>query len=226
VGKALIQKRFDEAVNLILSFTSEYDSKENTKLRQEMADQSKFAELIKTIPKQMDLERILLKEMVEHADPKKAIARLPLSIRRLFVDAYSSYIFNLTLSKAFEYGEDLFSAQKGDVCYDKSAKLGRYEMDENQQLAVPLVGYSYFKKTRFDLHISKILHDEEISPSDFYLKEMQEISSEGGFRTARIVCTDFEARKDTISFALQRGSFATIVLREIMKPIDPLMAGF
>jgi tRNA pseudouridine13 synthase len=226
VGKALIQKRFDEAVRLVLSFTSEYDSKQNTKLRQEMADQSKFAEILQTIPKQMDMERILLKEMVAHSDPKKAIAMLPLSIRRLFVDAYSSYIFNLTLSRAFEYGEDLFVPQQGDVCYDKNVKLGKFEMDENQQLAVPLVGYSYFKKTRFDLHVSKILHEEEISPSDFYLKEMQEVSYEGGFRTARIVCTNFEARKDTISFTLQRGSFATMVLREIMKPDDPLESGF
>lgn len=226
VGKALIQKRFDEAVRLMLSFTSEYDSKENTKLRQEMADPSKFAEMLQVIPKQMDLERTLLKEMISHADPKKAIAMLPLSIRRLFVDAYSSYIFNLTLSKAFEYGEELYVPQQGDVCYDKNAKLGKYEMDESQQLAVPLVGYSYFKKTRFDLHISKILQDEEISPSNFYLKEMQEVSSEGGFRTARITCADFAANKYTTSFTLQRGSFATIVMREIIKPSVPLVMGF
>jgi len=226
VGKALVQKRFDEAVILMLSFTSEHDSQENTKLRKEMADASKFAELLNTVPKQMDLERILMAEMIEHQDPKKAISALPLSIRRLFVDAYQSYLFNLTLSRAFEYGEDLFNAKQGDVCYDKNAELGKYEMDQTQQLAVPLVGYSYFKKTRFDFHISKILQDEEMSPSDFYIKEMQEISSEGGFRTARVVCTNFAAKGDTVSFELQRGSFATMVLREIMKPSDPLKAGF
>ncbi len=226
VGKALIQKRFDEAVRLMLSYTSEYDSQENTKLRKEMADASKFAELLKITPKQMDLERILMAEMMEHRDPKKAISALPLSIRRLFVDAYQSYLFNLTLSRAIEYGEDLFHAKQGDVCYGKNAELGKYEMDETQQLAIPLVGYSYFKKTRFDFHISKILQDEELSPSDFYIKEMQEASSEGGFRTARVVCTNFTANTDTVSFELQRGSFATMALREIMKPGDPLEAGF
>ncbi|HXG14072.1 MAG TPA: tRNA pseudouridine(13) synthase TruD [Candidatus Nitrosotenuis sp.] len=226
VGKALIQKRFDEAVRLILSHTSEHDSQENTSLRKQMTDHSKFAELADTIPKQMDLERTLLKEMAHHQDPKKAIYKLPLSIRRLFVDAYQSYLFNLTLSRAFEFGEDLFSAKQGDVCYDKNSELGKYEMRDDQQLAIPLVGYSYFKKTRFDFHISKILQDEQISPAEFYLKEMQEASSEGGFRTARLVCRDFEAKGDTVSFVLQRGSFATILMREIIKPSDPLEAGF
>jgi tRNA pseudouridine13 synthase len=226
VGKALIQKRFDEVVRLILSHTSEYDSQENTNLRMQMSDPSKFAEIVHTVPRQMDLERTLLKEMVQHQDPKRAIARLPLSIRRLFVDAYQSYLFNLTLSRAFEFGEDLFCAKEGDVCYDKNAKLGKYEMRDDQHLAIPLVGYSYFKKTRFDFHISKILQDEQVSPAEFYLKQMQEASSEGGFRTARLVCRNFEARADTVSFELQRGSFATILMREIIKPTDPLEAGF
>lgn len=226
VGKALIQKRFDEAVRLILSHTSEYDSQENTNLRKQMADPAKFAELAHIIPKQMDLERILLKEMAHHHDPKKAIYKLPLSIRRLFVDAYQSYLFNLTLSRAFEFGEDLFSAKQGDVCYNKNSELAKYEMRNDQQLAVPLVGYSYFKKTRFDFYISKILQDEQISAAEFYLKEMQEVSNEGGFRTTRLVCRDFEVNGDMVSFVLQRGSFATILMREIIKPVDPLKAGF
>ena len=38
-------------------------------------------------------------------------------------------------------------------------------------------GYSYYKKTRFDHQISKILSQEEITPKDFFIKEMQEVSS-------------------------------------------------
>ncbi|HSA97874.1 MAG TPA: tRNA pseudouridine(13) synthase TruD, partial [Candidatus Nitrosotenuis sp.] len=134
--------------------------------------------------------------------------------------------FNLTICRAFEYGEEMFGPQDGDVCYDKDANLGKYEMDPSQQLAVPMVGHSYFKKTRFDLHISKIMQDEGVSPKDFFFKEMQEISAEGGFRTASVRCTNFSVEKNAASFTLQRGSFATIVMREIMKPDDPLGAGF
>lgn len=226
VGKALVQKRFADAVDIILSYTSEYDSEENTKIRKIMADPSKYSEALRIIPKQMDLETILLREMISHGDPQKAFCKLPLPVRRLFVDAYRSYLFNLTLSKSYRYGEELFVPQQDDVCFDKHAKLGKYEMEQHQHTAVPMVGYSYFKKTRFDHHISKILEEQEVSPKDFYIKEMQEISSEGGFRTARLVCGDFAAKNDTASFTLQRGSFATILMREIMKPADPLKATF
>lgn len=226
IGKALVQRRFGDAISLLLSFTSEYDSEDNTKIRNLMSDPSNYSEALKILPHKMDLEKIALQEMMQHQDPQKAFQKLPLSIRRLFVDAYQSFIFNLTVCNAFEYGEELFLPQDGDVCYGKNAVLGKYEMDPSQQLAIPLVGHSYFKKTRFDLHISKIIQDEQVSPKDFFFKEMQEISTEGGFRTASIHCTNFSVEKNTASFTLQRGSFATMMMREIMKPVDPLKAGF
>ena len=86
--------------------------------------------------------------------------------------------------------------------------------------------YSYYKKTRFHYQISKILEDEEISPKDFFLKDMQEISNEGGFRNSSIQCDDVQVNENVIAFTLSRGSFATMVLREIMKPEDPILAGF
>ena len=226
IGKALVQRRFGDAITLLLSFTSEHDSEENTRMRKFMSDESHYSEALGMIPYKMDLERIVLQEMLEHKNPEKAFQKLPLSIRRLFVDAYQSFIFNLTLGRAFEYGEELFKPQNGDVCYDKNVILGKYEMDQNQQLAIPMVGHSYFKKTRFDTFISKILQDEQVNPKDFFFKEMQEISTEGGFRTASILCANFSIEKDTVSFTLQRGSFATMVMREIIKPNDPLKSGF
>jgi len=226
VGRALLKRQFADAVNLFLSFASEYDSDDNTKLRHMMADPSRYSEALQSIPKQMDLERILMREMLEHSDPQKAISKLPLSIRRLLVDAYQSYLFNLALSASYGYGEELFAPQQGDVCYNKSGTVGKYEMDPDQHLAVPLVGYSYYKKTRFDFHISKVLEQEEISPKDFYFKEMQELSTEGGFRTSSLVCDDYAAKDNVVSFTLQRGSFATILMREIMKTERPLEAGF
>ena len=65
----MIQKDFARAVDLLLSFTSKYDNIENTKLRELMSDVSKYPEALKIIPKNMDLEKIALKEMIEHGDP-------------------------------------------------------------------------------------------------------------------------------------------------------------
>ena len=88
------------------------------------------------------------------------------------------------------------------------------------------MGYSYYKKTRFDSQISHILKQEEISPKDFFIKEMQEVSNEGGFRQAAIHCSDFSSIGNIVEFSLSRGSFATILLREIIKPKDPIVSGF
>jgi len=226
IGKAIIQKNFDDAIQILLSFTSKYDSRENTNIREKLSDKSNYSKIIHEIPPQMDLERIVLREMIDHNDASKAIHSLPLNIRRFFVQAYQSFIFNRTLGSAFDYGENLFSPQPGDVCFDKNSILGKYANDQSQRLAIPIVGYAYYKKTRFDLQISKVLEDEEISAKDFFLKEMQELSNEGGFRNSSINCYDQNISENIVSFTLSRGSYATIVLREIMKPEDPIMAGF
>ncbi|WP_299292919.1 tRNA pseudouridine(13) synthase TruD [Nitrosopumilus sp.] len=226
IGKAIVQKNFKKAVDLILSFTSIYDSKENTEIREKLADKANYSKYVEDVPYQMDIERIVLKEMIEHDDYFKAVKSIPLSLRRFYVQAYQSYLFNCSLSSAFSEGENLFEAESGDVCFDFHGKIGKFVKGLDQNLALPFVGYSYYKKTRFDFYISKILAQEEISPKDFFIKEMQEVSSEGGFRQAAIHCTDYTSQNNSVEFTLSRGSFATILLREIMKPCDPMSAGF
>ena len=225
VGKSILQRNFPEAVRLLLSFTSEHDSR-NIDLRKRLADESNFKKLVSEIPPQMDLEKIVVSEMINHNDHFKAIRALPISIRRFFVQSYQSFIFNRTLCLAFENGEELFTPQEGDVCFDKNGILGKYENGLDQNLSIPLVGYSYYKKTRFHYYISQILQDEEITTKDFYFKEIQEVSNEGGYRNSSIHCTNYSVKDNIISFSLSRGSFATILLREIMKPTDPIGSGF
>ena len=191
-----------------------------------MADKSRFPEVLKILPKGMDLEKIALTEMIEHNDPVRTLRALPLSIRRFFVHAYQSYIFNQTLSMSLDAGEEMFSPQFDDVCYNKNGDLGKFENESSQRLSIPLAGYSYYKKTRFHYYIEKILRNEGITHKDFFSKELQEISSEGGFRNSSIKCDDFQAKDNVVSFSLTRGSFATIVLREIIKPENPLTSGF
>ena len=226
IGKAILQRDFSKAVDLILAFTSSYDSKENTEIREKLTDKENYKKYFDMVPFQMDIERIVLKEMIEHDDSFKAIRAIPLSLRRFYVQAYQSFIFNQSLSLAFSDGENLFEANSGDVCFDFKGIIGKFVHGLEQKLALPFVGYSYYKKTRFDYQISKILQQEEITPKDFFIKEMQEVSSEGGFRQAAIHCTNYSSNHDVVEFSLSRGSFATILLREIMKPVDPILAGF
>jgi len=226
IGKAILQRDFKKAVSLILSFTSTYDSKENTEIREKLSDEENYEKYYDQVPFQMDIERMVLKEMIEHGEPIRAIRIIPVSLRRFYIQAYQSFIFNQSLSAAFLDGENLFEAQSGDVCFDSHGIIGKYVKGLEQNLALPFVGYSYYKKTRFDFQISKILQQEEISPKDFFIKEMQEVSSEGGFRQAAIRCSNYSSHDNVVEFSLSRGSFATILLREIMKPEDPIIAGY
>ena len=157
IGKAIVQKDFSKAVDLILSFSSSYDSKENTEIREKLADKENYEKYLGKIPPQMDIERIVLKAMIEHSgDALHAIRSIPLSLRRFYIQAYQSFIFNQSLSLAFLDGEDMFSASLGDVCFDLNGTIGKYVQGLDQRLALPFVGYSYYKKTRFDYQISNI----------------------------------------------------------------------
>ena len=226
VGKAIIQKNYQKAIDFLLGYSSKYDSDENNHYRKLISERKSDSEVIDELPKSMDIEITILKSLVKSDDQKIAIRKIPLQMRRFYVQAYQSYIYNKTLSMAFEYEEDLFLPQENDVCYDRTNKLGKFQSEPGQRLTVPLVGHSYFKKTRFDYYIQKILEEEEILPSDFLIKDFQEISAEGGFRNSSIQCDDFQASNDTVEFQLSRGSYATIVIREILKPEDPLSCGF
>lgn len=226
VGKSIIQQNYEKAVDFLLNFCSEYDTEKNNANRRIISERVSNASAIETIPKSMDIEISILKKLSETNDMKVAIRSISLQMRRFYIQAYQSYIFNKTLSLAFDYGEDLLNPKEGDVCFDRNYMLGKFQNDPHQRLAVPLVGHSYFPKTRFDFYIQKILKEEEISIQDFFIKDFQEISIEGGFRNSLIQCNNFEINNDTVKFNLSRGSYATIVLREILKPENPLENGF
>ena len=224
VGKAVILGDMDEALRLILYETSPYDTPENTALRQKMSE-SPYRECLDMLPRGMDTERTVMRSLLEQGEARKAFLAIPLYIRRLYVQAYQSYLFNLALGGAMQNGitPDL---QDGDICFDKNDRITKWYGDAGPRLAVPLVGYSYYKKTRFHPFISDVLKREGVSPRMFYIKDMQEISAEGGFRQAMIVCSEFTADQDRVEFTLSRGSYATMVIREIVKPRDPVGAGF
>ena len=226
VGKSIIKGNYEEAVDYLLNFSSKYDSEKNNQFRKLISERKSESEIIELLPYSMDIERNLLKQLLKDKDPKNAIRSIPLALRRFYIQAYQSFLFNKTLSLAYEFEEELFLSTVDDVCFDKNSILGKFENDPNQRLAIPLIGHSYYKKSRFDYYIKKILDDELLTPKDFFIKDFQEISVDGGFRNASINYLNLNINENLIKFQLSRGSYATIVLREILKPENPLDCGF
>ncbi len=226
VGKSIIHGNYDDALEYLLNFSSKYDSEKNNELRKLISERKSESEVIELLPFSMDIERNLLKQLDTDKDPKNAIRSIPLKLRRFYVQSYQSFLFNKTLSLAYEYEEELFSPTIDDVCFDKNFELGKYQNDPKQKLAIPLIGHSYYKKSRFDYYVKKILEDESLSPKDFFINDFQELSLDGGFRNASIDMQTFSIQKNLVKFQLSRGSYATIVLREILKPEKPFDCGF
>ena len=237
VGKALLERNYNKAIEYLLSYTSKYDSKFSKEIREKSRDPKNYQKLIKILPKGMDLERLMLYTLVKGKDSIAVIRSIPINIRRLFVQAYQSYIFNKCLSIALLCTEDIQKCKDGDLCFEieKPLVFGKIRrvregIDSNNDVtpAIRLVGYNYQPgKNRFDHITKRILTDENISPTAFYLKDLQELSLQMGFRQTSLCCNEFSHfGMLELSFKLPKGSYATTLLRELIKPIDPIKAGF
>ena len=133
-------------------------------------------------------------------------------------------------------GEDLLQPAADDLCFEMEgpATFGRiikYDPASKAKLvpAVRMPGYTFQPgRGRFEAITKAILREEGVIAKDFYVKEMQELSHQGGFRQAPLWCMEFSYRQDplVVSFKLPKGSYATTLLREIIKPEDPIRSGF
>lgn len=107
------------------------------------------------------------------------------------------------------------------------------------RLALPLIGLKQSASLGAQGDIEKqVLEQEGIANEDFRIPEMPAVSSRGELRSAttllngfsldEIACDSDDPSKHEakVSFALHRGSYATIVLRELMKTRNPIEAGF
>ena len=103
------------------------------------------------MPKGMDLERLILYAIVEGKDSIAVLRSVPINIRRLFVQAYQSYVFNKCLSNALLCNEDIQKCKDGDLCFEIERPLVfgkirkfREGIDSNNDVmpAIRLVGYN------------------------------------------------------------------------------------
>jgi tRNA pseudouridine13 synthase len=236
VGREIVKRNFKRAVELLLCHTAEFDTQMSREIRIRCADPSNYRQVLKILPRGMDVEREVLSALVAGKDTIAALRTVPITIRRLFVQAYQAYIFNRCLSRAIMGGEDLLQPRAGDLCFEMEgpATFGRiikYNPNSTSNLvpAIRMAGYTFQPgKGRFENITRAILQEEEVAAKDFYIKEIQELSHQGGFRQAPLWCMDFSYKLDPLMvlFKLPKGSYATTLLREIIKPDDPIRSGF
>lgn len=256
VGKALIRGDFKQAAMLFLAKPSMYEHPASRQARQQLQETFDFKQSLKIFPRQLRFERIMLSYLAENTDDfLGAFQRLPLKLQELFVQAYQSYLFNRFLSSRLKYGYALNKAEVGDYVVGversglplmKASKIVTSEMKEtvNQQVkagkmrvALPIIGLRQKLSENVMGQIERqILEQEEVKTEEFRVSPLLKITAKGGLRTIVTPVRDFKlnvsenmsekAIHTELSFMLLRGCYATVLLREIMKPANPLTAGF
>jgi len=122
---------------------------------------------------------------------------------------------------------------------DACGEINKAIQTGKMQLAIPLIGFKQHPSQGVQGEIEKqILQEEDVAMDNFKIEAVPEISLRGGLRAAIVPLHNFltqeisedhaipSKHKAKINFALHRGSYATIVLRELMKPRNPIKAGF
>jgi tRNA pseudouridine13 synthase len=122
---------------------------------------------------------------------------------------------------------------------DTIAETNESIRTRRMRIAIPLVGIKRRLSQGAMGEIEKqVLEAEGIKTEDFRIDAMSEISGRGELRTVMAPIENFKLRgvsatadnmkkhQAELEFMLLRGSYATVLLREIMKPRNPISAGF
>lgn len=231
VGRQILAGEWEQAALTFLAKPGVHEHPETKKARQQLWNTQDYEDAFRSFPRRLVYERYMLRHLAgQHRDFLGAFHRLPRKLCQLFVQAYQSYLFNRFLSQRMVHGLLL-----------KTPRTHDYKVDVNgeERAALPLIGYRQGFSSGQQGEIEKtILEKENVTQNMFRIPLMPRISSSGGLRVALAPIIELSvgelsgdeenARKNMVSlnFMLRKGSYATVVLREFMKPKDPARAGF
>ena len=139
----------------------------------------------------------------------EALRLIPLKTRKLFVHSYQSFLFNKIADN-----------------YLKNIK-------KTKNIVVPVIGFGFeldsIKAPSLKKFVKKIMEEEKISPRDFIISQMPELTSEGALRDLFfeldgldiVEIADDELnqnkRKIKISFTLPKSCYATVALESFFQ---------
>ena len=236
VGEALIHNDLAEAVRIYVGNPSEDESLENQKARQAY-DDGDLEKSLELMGKGMRYEKMIVRQLIK--DSKKgelddkaymnAIHALPKPLQRMFVHAYQSYLFNDVVSHRVEMGINKYI--EGDIIIDNDENIVRDKTpDEYQEMidnfevnpTVPLFGTKVpFADGEVGEMEKSVLESYGLEKSDFEVPKMPRLGSHGLRRALRFQVWDASAKATDegvlTEFSINKGSYATAVLREVMK---------
>ena len=257
VGKYLTRGDAEKAALVFLAEPSINEHPKAREARQQLQDTMDFQEALNSFPRFLSYERFMLGHLAKYSnDFVGAFRELPRRLRKLFVQAYQSYLFNRFLSERIRRGIPLDEPQIGDYTirldepglpteeYDQATATNIQTIEDAVKegkmcVAAPLIGPDQPPSKGVQGEIEQeILENENVTPENFQLSFMPEATAEGRVRAVlnpvwNLVQEEIAADSENpgnqmikLGFTLNRGSYATVLLREFMKPQDLITAGY
>jgi tRNA pseudouridine13 synthase len=257
VGRAIVEGDLEKATSIFLASSSRHEHPAAREARERLTASKDFHEALNSFPAHLKYERLVLRRLVLYEkDFLGALRELPLKLRKLFVQAFQSYLFNKFLSERINRGIILKEACIGDfvvpldehglpqkngsmVTKNSLSGINKTIKERKACVAIPLVGFKQPPSKGLQGEIEqKILDEENVKPENFLVSAVREVSAAGGLRAVLAPIIDFGAGAPTsdaenplknevrLRFALCKGSYATVPLREFMKPDNVIEAGF
>ena len=186
-------------------------------------------------PRRAGLERRVLARLIKSGKAAVAVRVIDEKLRRLWVSALQSELFNQVLGRRIQsidrimQGDLAWKHENGAVfrVEDAAAEQPRCEAFEISPTG-PLVGYRMTMPEGEPLRIEQeVLAEHQLTPEAFRVEGRHKVK--GARRPLRVRPEDVEiaggvdefGAQITVAFTLPAGSFATVLLEELMKPKAP-----
>jgi tRNA pseudouridine13 synthase len=227
LGKALLRKDAETFLDIMFCRIFPHES-DSAKKARELACRGEYQKALEAFPKKFIEERAVLRKLASGVDLWNAVMSIPVQILRIYVEAAQSYLFNVFLSRRMELGP-LEKPVEGDLV-ELNGQVVYYVEGLGGEVVLPVVGPgARMPRGKVAEALLRVLKEEGLEMGSF-LKMPRGVRTYGGHRKARLEARDFRwsvAGKDVeLRFTLPRGSYATVLLRELVKPTEPYRHGF
>ncbi|MFH1580337.1 MAG: tRNA pseudouridine(13) synthase TruD, partial [Thermoplasmatota archaeon] len=240
VGKDLVRGDIEGAVMRYVANPLEEDSEAND-ARRALQETKDFERAFDEYPMKLTFERMMIGHLKDNpGDFLGALKTLPYNLLMMFVHAYQSYLFNRTLSERIRKGMSIKEPEVGDmilplsknnvpdhdnpilVTEDNLEKAVRNAREGKAFVSGLIYGSeSVFAQGRMGEIEKKIIENENLKRLDFQIVGLREASSKGTRRELLSPYKELSVKADkseaTFRFTLNKGCYATALLREFMK---------
>lgn len=231
LGACLIRGRPEELLHHLLGDAREGIDDAATALARRAFDAGDLEGSMRHWPRRCGLERRVLARLIKTGQAGAAVRAVDEKLRRLWVSALQSYLFNAVVARRIESIDRLIPgdfAYKHDngACFavtDPAAEQPRCDAFEISPTG-PMVGHRMTLPTDAALAIEQsVFKANGLTPGHF--KQEGREQAKGTRRPLRVrpEAVDLAGGVDehgahvTVAFTLPAGSFATVLLREVMK---------